>query len=112
MRLKWSKAEENLEKITRLNSQNLVFLCFQTSIFRHYCIQDVKDGIQIQVYNINNESVNHFSHFISEEEIKNLRKSQAQCWEKLIELRLRQNYGFLKKTTCTQRDDESNIWTK
>ena len=36
----------------------------QKSIFRRYCIQDVKDGIQIQVYNINNESVNHFSQFI------------------------------------------------
>ena len=33
-------------------------------IFRRYCIQNVKDGIQIQVYNINNESVNHFTHFI------------------------------------------------
>ena len=31
----------------------------QKSIFPHYCIRNVKDGIQIQVYNINNESVNH-----------------------------------------------------
>ena len=37
----------------------------QKSAFRRYCIQNVKDGIQIQVYNINNESVNHYSQFIS-----------------------------------------------
>jgi len=45
-----------------------VFFVFigQTSVFRRYCIQNVKDGIQIQVYNIINESVNHFSLFISE----------------------------------------------
>jgi len=69
----------------------------QKSIFRHYCIQTVKGGIQIQVYNINNESVNHFSQLISEEVKKNLRKSQAQFREKLRKLRLRQNYGFLVK---------------
>ena len=28
-------------------------------------MQNVKDGIQIQVYDINNESVSHFSQFIS-----------------------------------------------
>jgi len=33
-------------------------------MFRRYCIQNVKDGIQIQVYNIINESVNHSSQFI------------------------------------------------
>ena len=36
----------------------------QKSIFRHYCSQNVKDGIQIQVYNSNNEIVNHFGRFI------------------------------------------------
>ena len=46
----------------------------QKSIFRHYCIQNIKDGIQIQVYNINNVSVNHFSQFISVKVKKNLRK--------------------------------------
>ena len=50
----------------------------QKSVFRHYCIQNVKDGIQIQVYNIINESINHSSQFISVEVKKNLRKSQAQ----------------------------------
>ena len=37
----------------------------QKSIFRHYCIQSVKDGIHIQVYNVNNEIANHFIYFIS-----------------------------------------------
>jgi len=32
----------------------------QKSIFRRYCIENFKDGIQIQVYKINNECVNHF----------------------------------------------------
>ena len=36
----------------------------QKSAFRRYCIQNVKDGIQIHVYNINNESVSHSSQFI------------------------------------------------
>ena len=58
----------------RLNDQNLnrgaQFLPFsvftgQKLIFRHYCIQDAKHGIQIQVYNMNNECINHFSQFIS-----------------------------------------------
>ena len=56
-----------------------------------------KDGIQSQVYNINNESVNHLSQFISVKVKKNLRKSQAQFLEKLRKLRLRQNDGFLIK---------------
>ena len=38
----------------------------QKSTFRHYCIQNVKDGIQIQVGNVNNENLAHFSQFISE----------------------------------------------
>ena len=32
----------------------------QKSIFRRYCIENVKDGIQIQVCNISNESVSQF----------------------------------------------------
>ena len=47
----------------------------QKSIFRYYCIQIVKDGIQIQGYNFNNESVNHLSQVISVEVRKQLRKS-------------------------------------
>ena len=66
-------------------------------MFRCYCIQNVKDGIQIQVYNINNESVNHFSQFMSVKVKKNVRKSQAQFREKLRKLRLRQNNDFLIK---------------
>jgi len=55
----------------------------------------LKDGIQIQVYNISSESVNHFNQFISVKVKKNLAKSQAQFREKLRKLKLRQNYGFL-----------------
>ena len=73
----------------------------QKSIFRCYCIQNVKGGIQIQVYNINNESVNYFSQFISIKVKKNLRKSQAQFQEKLRKLRVRQNDGFFYKKPCT-----------
>ena len=62
----------------------------QESIFRRYCIQNVEDGIQTQVYNINDKSINHFSQFISEKVKKHLRKSLAQFWEKLRKLRLRQ----------------------
>ena len=69
----------------------------QKSIFRHYYIQNFEDGIQIQVYNINNKCITHFSQFISEKVKKNLRKSQGQFREKLRKLRLRQNYGFLIK---------------
>ena len=67
----------------------------QKSMLRRYYIQNVKDGIHIQVYNVNNESVNHFSQFISVKVKKNLRKSQAQFRGKLRKLRLRQNDGFL-----------------
>ena len=34
-------------------------------VCRRYCIQNVKDGIRIQVCSINNESVNQFNQFIS-----------------------------------------------
>ena len=89
VRLKWSKSEENLKKVTRFNFQNLVF--------RRYCMQNVNDGIQIRVCNINNECFTHCSQFISVKAKKNLRKSQAQFREKLRKLRLRQNDTFLLK---------------
>ena len=60
----------------------------------------VKGRIQIQVYNSNKESVSHFSQFISVKDEKNLRKSQAQFWEKLRKLRLRENDRFLIKNLC------------
>ena len=77
MKLKWSKSWENHE------AQLPKFTVFigQKSIFRRYCIQNVKDGIQIQVYNNNNESVNHLGQFISVKGKKNLRKSKAQVRE-------------------------------
>ena len=37
----------------------------QKSIFYRNCIQNFNDGIQIQVYNVNNENVNHFIQLIS-----------------------------------------------
>ena len=66
-------------------------------MFRRYCIQNVKDGIQIQECNVNNESVNHFSQFISVKVKTNLRKCQTQFQKKLRKLRLRENHGFLIK---------------
>ena len=69
-------------------------------IFRRYCIQNVKDGIQSQVYNINNESIKHSSQFTFVKVKKHLRKSQAQFRDKLRKLRLKQNDGFLIEKTC------------
>jgi len=54
-------------------------------------------GISAENWNINNESLNHFSQFISVKIKKNLRKSQAQFRKKLRTLRLRQNDYFLIK---------------
>ena len=77
--------------------------CRPKSVFRGYCIKNDKDGIQIQVYNINNESVIHYSQCISVKVKKNLRKSQAQFRERLRKLRLRQNNGFLIKIRVHHR---------
>ena len=72
----------------------------QKSVFRRYCISNVKYGIQIQVYNVINESVYHSSQFISVKDKKNLSKYQAQFREKLRILRLRQNDDIpIKKFT-------------
>ena len=91
-------------KILRKSSKNheaqfpkLSVFIGQKSIFHRYCIQYVQHGIQIQVYNISNESVNHFSQFISVKAKKNLRKFQAQFREMLRNLKLRQNESFLIK---------------
>ena len=73
-------------------------------MFRRYCIRHGKDGIQIQVCNINNERVNRFSQSISVKVKKNLRKSQAQFREKLRKSRLRQNDGFLVKKRVSRGD--------
>ena len=48
---------------------------------------------------------NHFGQFILVTVKKNLRKSQAQFWDKLRKLRLRQNYGFLIKKKRESRND-------
>ena len=42
-------------------------------MFHHYCIQNIKDGIQIRVYKINNESVTHFSQFFCKDD-ENVKK--------------------------------------
>ena len=72
----------------------------QKLLFRCYCFQIVKDGVQIQVYNTINESVNQSSQFISVKVKKNFIKSQAQFREKLRKLRLRQNNNFPIKNAC------------
>ena len=37
----------------------------QTSIFHHYYSQNIKDGIKIRVYKINNEILVHFTSFFT-----------------------------------------------
>ena len=81
------------------------------SVLCRYCLHNVKNGIQIQVYNIINDSVNHPSQFISVKVKKNLRKSQDQFREKLRKLRLRQNNDFLIKKTCTPYSEVSKIYS-
>ena len=49
----------------------------QTCIFRHYCIENVKNRIKIRVQKINNESLALFSQFISVKVKTILRESQA-----------------------------------
>jgi len=103
MTVKWSKSLENHEaQFPKLN----VFIR-QKSIFRRYCIQNAKDGIQIHAYNIINDSVNLFSKFIPAKVKKNLRKSQAQFREMLRKLRLRENNDFLIKIKRVHRENTS-----
>jgi len=58
-------------------------------VFCRYCIQNAKDGIQVQAYNINKEIESHFGHSILVKVKKNVGKSQAQFREKLRKSRLR-----------------------
>ena len=79
----------------------------QKSIFCRYCIQNVKDRIQTQVYNelytqvynVNNESVNHFSQFISVKVKKTLRNFTAQFREKVkkIDAQAKRRFSYRKK---------------
>ena len=70
---------------------------------KHYCLFTLRGpqnlealgASQIQVYNINNESVAHLSQFVSVKAKKSSGKSQAQFREKLRKLRLKQNDGFV-----------------
>ena len=79
MRLKWSKSYKNHKAQFPKSS---VFIG-QKSIIRRYCIQNVKDGIQILVYNINNDSVNHFSQFISVKVKQKFKKISASISRKV-----------------------------
>ena len=88
-----SKSKENREA----HFPHFCAFIGQKSMFRRYCSQNVKHGIQIQAYNINNESVSHFSQLISVKVKKNVGNFQAQFREKVRKLRPRQNNGFLKK---------------
>jgi len=54
----------------------------------HYCIQNIKDGIHIQEYKINKESLVHFASLFQLKVKKNLRKSWTRFQEKLRKLRL------------------------
>ena len=56
--------------------------------------------MQFQLYNIINESVNHSSQYISVNDKKNLRKSQAHFREMVRKLSLKQNNDFLIKRQC------------
>ena len=59
--------------------------CFigQKSIFRHHCIQNDKDGIQIRVYKINNDSVTLFSQFIPVKVKKKFKKISGSISRKV-----------------------------
>ena len=66
------------------------------STLRHYYIQNVEDGIQIQVYKANKESVTHFSQFISVK-FRHFENISGLISRKVKQSRLIQNDGFLKK---------------
>jgi len=71
IRLKrWKSLENNETQFPKFS----IFLGSE-SIFRRYCIQNDKDGIQVQVYNIFNECLTHFNQFISDKVKKSVRKS-------------------------------------
>ena len=57
---RWPRSLENLKKNHEAQFPKLDVVG-QKSILRHYCIQNVKDGIQIRVNKMNKESATHFS---------------------------------------------------
>ena len=65
MRLKSSNIKKIVRKSRGSISPNLSVFIGQKSVLRRYSIQTVKDGIHIQVYNSNNENINHFSQLLS-----------------------------------------------
>ena len=77
-----AQTSQNLKKILRKSEGSISKIkCFigQKSTFHHYFIQNVKDGIQIQVYNINNGCLTHFSQFIISEKVERI-EAQAKQW--------------------------------
>ena len=93
MRLNWPKSEEGQEA----RFPKLGVFVGQKVIFRHYCIQNFKDGIQIRICKINNEIVIHFTQCVSVKVKRILRKPQAQFRGKSRKSRLRQSDRFLIK---------------
>ena len=72
-----------------------IFFCWpKKSIFRHYCIDNIEDGLQIRVYEFSRERVTNFSQFIAVNVKKSLSNSKTQFREKLRILRLRKNDVF------------------
>ena len=68
----------------------------QKSIFHQYCIHIAKMEFKLE-NTISTTKMETILAIFSVKVKKNLRKSQAQFWEKLRKLRLRQNDGFLIK---------------
>ena len=76
------------------------FFAGQKSILRHHYIQNVKDGIQIRVYKINNKRVIHFSRFISVK-VKKISDSISGKVKK-IEAQARWWFSYKKKRVINQ----------
>ena len=61
------------------NFFKISWFIFQIHKVRHYYIENVKDGIEIQVYKISKENVAHLRHHLSSE---NFEKIPGPIWEK------------------------------
>ena len=69
----------------------------------HYYIENVKDGIQIRVCKVDNESVTHFGQFISVKVEKNIRNCSLNIGKaKKIEAQARR-WVSNKNKTCTYK---------
>ena len=77
-----------------------------------YFIQNVKDGIQIPVYKINNECVTHFSQFILVKVKENLRKSQVQFRKKLRKIEAQAEWWFSRNWKIVAVEEQVSVHTK